>query len=75
MTAEQCQYLGSSAVCTCSEPVVQGRSYCEEHLWMVYKAGSAVVRKKDIRTAQAVWDLEAELSDIIEQLIEEGMEL
>jgi hypothetical protein len=42
---------------------------------MVYKQGSAVVRKKDVRTAQAVWDLEAELSDIIEQLIEEGMEL
>lgn len=75
MTAEQCQYLGEHTVFTCTAPVVPGRSYCEEHLWMVYKAGSAVVRKKDIRTAQAVWDLEAELNDIIEQLIEEGMEL
>jgi hypothetical protein len=42
---------------------------------MVYKKGTAVVRKKDTRRAQAIWDLEAELSEIIEELIEEGMEL
>jgi hypothetical protein len=41
----------------------------------VYKAGSAVVRKKDVRTAAAVWDLQAELDSIIEELIEEGMDL
>lgn len=71
----QCQYLGNSTVCTCSAAVVAGRSYCEEHLYLVYKRGSAVTRKKDIRTAQAVWDLEAELSEIIEELLEEGIEL
>ena len=72
---DQCQYLGDSTVCTCTQPVVAGRAYCEEHLWMVYKKGTAVVRKKDTRRAQAIWDLEAELSEIIEELIEEGMEL
>ena len=72
---EECQYLGDSAVCTCTEPVVLGRSYCEEHLWLVYKQGSAVVRRKDARTANAVWDLQAELDSIVEELIEEGMDL
>jgi hypothetical protein len=75
MIQEQCTYLGDSAVCTCTQPVVPGRSYCEEHLWIVYKAGSAVVRRKDVRTANAVWDLQAELDSIVEELIEEGMDL
>ena len=75
MTVEECQYLGEHTVCTCTAPVVPGRSYCEQHLWQVYKAGSAVVRKKDVRTAAAVWDLQAELDSIIEELIEEGMDL
>ena len=72
---EECQYLGDSAVCTCTAPVVLGRSYCDEHLWQVYKAGSAVTRKKDARTANAVWDLQAELDSIVEELIEEGMDI
>ena len=75
MTVEECQYLGEHTVCTCTAPVVLGRSYCEEHLWLVYKQGSAVTRKKDVRTANAVWDLRAELDSIIEELIEEGMDV
>ena len=75
MIQEQCQYLGEHTVFTCTAPVVPGRSYCEEHLWLVYKAGSAVTRKKDARTANAVWDLRAELDSIIEELIEEGMDV
>jgi hypothetical protein len=75
MTVEECQYLGEHTVCTCTAPVVPGRSYCELHLWQVYKAGSAVTRKKDARTAAAVWDLRAELDSIVEELLEEGMEL
>ena len=75
MTVDQCQYLGEHTVCTCTQPVVPGRSYCEDHLWLVYKQGSAVVRKKDARTAAAVWDLQSELDSIVEELIEEGMDL
>ena len=75
MIQEQCQYLGEHTVCTCTAPVVLGRSYCELHLWLVYKQGSAVTRKKDVRTANAVWDLRAELDSIIEELIEEGMDV
>ena len=75
MIVEQCSYLGEHTSCTCTQPVVLGRSYCEEHLWLVYKQGSAVVRKKDTRVANAVWDLQSELNSIVEELIEEGMDL
>jgi hypothetical protein len=71
---DECTYLGD-AVTACGCPTVPGRSYCEAHLWIVYKQGSAVVRKKDTRTAAAVWDLQSELNSIIEELIEEGMDI
>ncbi len=71
---EECTYLGEhTTACGCA--TVPGRSYCEQHLWLVYKQGSAVTRKKDARTALAVWDLQSELDSIIEELIEEGMDL
>jgi hypothetical protein len=70
---DECTYLGD-AVTACCGPTVEGRSYCADHLWLVYKQGSAVTRKKDTRTAAAVWDLQAELDSIIEELIEEGMD-
>lgn len=71
---EECTYLGD-AVTACGCATVPGRSYCEAHLWLVYRQGTAVTRKKDVRTANAVWDLQAELDSIIEELIEEGMDL
>jgi hypothetical protein len=71
---DECTYLGD-AVTACGCATVPGRSYCDEHLWIVYRQGSAVVRKKDTRTAHAVWDLRAELDSIIEELIEEGMDI
>ena len=71
---EECQYLGDSPT-ACGSATVPGRSYCEDHLWIVYKQGTAVVRKKDTRTAAAVWDLQSELDSIVEELIEEGMDV
>jgi hypothetical protein len=71
---DECTYLGEhTTACGCA--TVAGRSYCADHLWIVYKQGSAVTRKKDTRTANAVWDLQSELNSIIEELIEEGMDL
>lgn len=75
MIVEQCTYLGEHTHCSCTEPVVPGRSYCESHLWIVYKQGTAVVRRKDARVANAVWDLQSELNSIVEELIEEGVDL
>jgi hypothetical protein len=70
----ECTYLGEH-IEPCGGAVVPGRSYCEAHLWTVYKQGSAVTRRKDTRTADAVWDLQSELNSIVEELIEEGMDL
>jgi len=70
----ECTYLGDSTT-ACGCKTVAGRSYCDQHLWLVYKAGSAVVRRKDTRVANAVWDLQSELNSIVEELIEEGMDL
>jgi hypothetical protein len=71
---DECTYLGD-ATTACGCATVPGRSYCAEHLWLVYKQGSAVTRKKDTRTANAVWDLQSELNSIVEELIEEGVDL
>ena len=68
---EGCAYLGTAAVpCGCA--VVQGRSYCETHLWRVYQKGTAVHRRKDARRAAQIWDLESELNRALEELEEEG---
>jgi hypothetical protein len=67
---DTCTYIGDGAGCT--HAVVLGRSYCTDHLWLVYKEGTAQHRKKDKKTAQAVWDLEAEFMAAVEQLMEEG---
>ena len=67
-----CTYLGTgSRPCGCA--TVQGKSYCEEHMWIVYQKGTAVHRRKDMARAQAVWDLEAEFAQAAEEVLaEEG---
>ena len=74
-TITECQWIGDSPtlqpICKCK--VVEGRSYCEDHLWLVYKEGTAVRRrKKDIRRAEAYWNLESEFHDAVAELVEEG---
>jgi hypothetical protein len=67
-----CTYLGSaSRACGCT--TVYGKSYCAEHVFIVYKQGTARARrKKDEKVAAAVWDLEAEFNAAVEELIAEG---
>jgi hypothetical protein len=67
-----CTYLGdSTTACGCA--VVEGRSYCTEHLGLVYKLGTGrAQRKRDKRVAAAVWDLESEFNQAVEELIAEG---
>jgi len=69
-----CQWIGDSTE-PCSHPVVEGRSYCEEHLWLVYQKGTAVQRRKDKKRAEAIWDLESEINRAVEELIAEGYDL
>ncbi len=66
----KCQWIGEGEGCT--HTAVAGRSYCEQHLWLVYQQGSAVRRKKDARRAAAVWDLESEFNQAVQELIDEG---
>jgi hypothetical protein len=68
-----CTYLGDALTpCGCT-PTVLGKSYCAEHVFLVYKKGTARARrKKDERVAAAVWDLEAEFNQAVEELVAEG---
>jgi hypothetical protein len=71
-TTTGCTYLGDSAT-ACGSATVQGKSYCTEHIYVVYKQGTArALRKKDCRVASAVWDLESEFNAAVEELIMEG---
>jgi hypothetical protein len=72
-----CQYIGADADYTrleptCCRPTVKGRSYCEEHLYRVYQKGTAVQRKKDIRTADSVHLWESLMNEAVEELEDEG---
>jgi len=81
--ASTCQYIGQDATehstrlhPTCTAPSVKGRSYCEEHLWLVYQKGSATARrKKDLRVAASVWDIESEFNAAVEELVSEGFDI
>lgn len=74
----KCTYIGTTdsdytrLQPSCCAVAVQGRSYCADHLWLVYRQGTAQVRKKDVRTAAAVWDLESEFNAAVQELAEEG---
>ena len=73
-----CQYIGTELGYTrlqptCCSPTLAGRSYCEDHLWIVYKQGSATARrKKDIRVANDVHMWESLFNDAVQELVEEG---
>lgn len=69
-----CQHIGAQGYTpTCTHRALPGHSYCQEHLALVYQQGTARARrKKDIRTAAAVWDLESEFNAAVEELIMEG---
>ena len=73
-TTHTCQYIGEQGTRpTCKHTALAGHSYCAEHLAVVYQAGTArAKRKKDIRVAAAVWDLESEFNAAVEELVLEG---
>ena len=72
MTINDCTYLGTSITpCGCSS--LPGKHYCAEHYPLVYQVGTArAKRKKDIRIANQVWDLESEFNAAIQELMDEG---
>jgi hypothetical protein len=75
MSTNKCQWIGNNPQMTpvCSCDAVSNKSYCKDHVWLVYQEGSQLrKRKKDIRIANAVWDLENEFSEAVAELELEG---
>lgn len=71
VTATKCQWIGEGE--GCSHTALEGQSYCAEHYARIYQKGTArAKRKKDIRVANTVWDLESEFNAAVQELIEEG---
>jgi hypothetical protein len=70
-----CQWIGNTPALepSCCKKSVEGKSYCEDHVWIVYKQGSNLrKRKKDQRRAAAIWDVESAFNDAVAELINEG---
>ena len=75
-----CTYIGAGTdyspyACTCTATALPDRSYCIEHLALVYKAGTArATRKKELRTVDKVRLVESLFNEAIEQLEAEGFD-
>lgn len=70
----KCQWIGEGE--GCQHDAVQGRSYCEEHLWRVYQKGTALRRrKKDLQRANQIWDFENAFNEAVQELQEEGFDI
>lgn len=67
----KCQWIGQGE--GCEHRAVAGRSYCSEHIWLVYQKGTALgKRKKDIRTAESVRLWEQLMDEAVSELEAEG---
>jgi hypothetical protein len=63
--SKECQYLGPEQdplrdwpVKYCCRPSFPGKSYCEDHVWLVYNRGSSVGNKRKIK------EIEKELAEV-----------
>ena len=78
-TATRCQYIGSdlTRVGGCRATLLHNHSsYCLSHYVTVYRVGTGRrVRHRDIRIANAVWDLQSELDQAIKELDAEGFDI
>lgn len=72
--ATGCQWLGASTLYCSSKDLVDMTCYCTEHWPLMHRKGTALrKRKKDIRVANSVWDLESLFNEAVEELTEEGV--
>ena len=62
---KECQYLGPDQdplrdwpVKYCCKPSFPGKSYCEDHVWLVYNRGSSVGNKRKLK------EIEKELAEV-----------
>ena len=70
---DTCTYIGLGAGCTA--PSLLGRNYCEEHLYVVYKQGTArAKRKKELTIVDKVRIVEELMHEAIAELEAEGFD-
>ena len=74
-TTTTCTYLGEgTSPCGCA--TVQGRSYCTEHIYLVYKQGTArAKRKKELSIVDKVRLVEELMHEAIAELEAEGFDV
>ena len=71
-TVTECTYMGT-AIKACGCPTLPGKSYCEEHYKLVYQVGTGrAKRKRDIRVANTVWNIQDAFNEAVKSLEEEG---
>ena len=71
---DTCTYIGDG--CGCTHAVVPERSYCEGHLWLVYKQGTARARRhKELSTVDKVHIIEQLMHEAIAELEAEGFDV
>lgn len=69
---DKCEWIGPNDE-RCDEPSVEGKSYCKDHVWLMYQQGTALgKRNKDKRTAEDVHLWESLINDVVNDLIAEG---
>ena len=62
--------------CSCSAQPVAGRSYCPEHLALVYQPGSSLRRRhREVRTVDRVRLVEELMNEAIAELEAEGFDV
>lgn len=67
----KCLWIGDGE--GCNHDAVEGRSYCEEHLFRVYVKGSNLSkRKKDLRIVDNVRLMEQLMNEAVDELENEG---
>ena len=66
-----CEWIGEGELC--EHTALEGRSYCEQHLWRVYQKGTQLGRRrKDQRTANDVFMWQSLMDEAIQELELEG---
>ena len=69
-----CTYIGAGQGCTA--PSLPGRNYCAEHLYVVYKEGTArAKRKKELSIVDKVQLVEQLMHEAIAELEAEGFDV
>jgi hypothetical protein len=74
MTTEldSCLYLGNLTQ-PCCKPAVPGRSYCSDHIWIVYQSGTALrPRHRDRQRAAGVLEISSLLNEAVQELEDSG---